>query len=240
MAALAFTAGGQPEDPTRPVSSTGASRRVGLYNLENRAGEASRFLVEPRQLVFGKPVEAAHGVELYMNVTANDVRSGMIDGVGAIRREVARLPDGKPECYWNSSAVVKECLEYVLDQEAGSSDIAFQGGQKRDCDRAGNLLPSRRLPSGRGMRLSDFLALAVAVDCKLDEPEVTALRLYSTASYEFINNPLRSEARRMKGQPHPLPITVAFIVTGLKKLRAAEVHAELSEQDTGTASPLAS
>ena len=200
-----------------------ADEAGGLYKLGNRAGDASRFLVvDPKQLVFGKLGEAARGVELYMNVTANGVRSGMNDGVEAIRREVEQLPDGKQEGYWNAGSVVKECLKYVLEKEAGSSDISFQGGLKRDCDRDGNLLPSRRHASGRGLRLADFLAHPVSVKCGIEEAEVAGMRLYSTAAYEFINNPLRDQDRRMKGEPHPLPVTVAFIREGLKKLRGAE------------------
>ena len=197
----------------------------GLYQLKGRSG-ASRFLVEPRQLVFGQPVEAARGVEHYMNVDKNDIRRGMIDGVAAIRREVARLPDGKQDGYWNAGSVAKECLQYVLEKEAGSSDLTFQGGQKRDCDLAGNPFTSRRCPDGRGMRLADFLALPVSRDCDLEEAEVAGIRLYSTAAYEFINNPLRDQIRRRRGEPHPLPITVAFVREGLRKLRAVAAQSD--------------
>jgi hypothetical protein len=215
-----------------------ADQLGGLYQLAAGRAGPSRFLLEPRQLVFGQPVEAARGVEHYMNVDTNDVRRGMIDGVAAIRREVALLPDGKPDGYWNAGAVVKECLEYVLDKEAGSDPTTFQGGLKRDCDAAGNLLHvcdragtvlnTRRRRDGRGMRLADFLDLPVSRDCRLEEGELAGLRLYSTAAYEFLNNPLRDQDRRMKGEPHPLPITVAFIREGLRKLRA--VAATRSEQ----------
>ena len=176
----------------------------GLNDLANRAGDASRFLVEPRQLVFGLPVEAARGVEYYMNVPAKEVRSGMNDGIDAMVREVAQLPDGKPAGYWNAGSVTKECFEYVLTKEAGADLTTFQGGLKRDCDRSGNLLPSRRLPDGRGMRLADFINLFIVVECGIEPPEVAGLRLYSTAAFEFINNPLRDQERRMKGEPRPL------------------------------------
>ena len=188
----------------------------GLYDLGNRAGDASRFLVEPRQLVFGQPVEAARGVNHYMNVSPQLVRSGMNDGINAIVQEVDRL----------GSSVAKECLEYVLFREAGSDPMTFQGGLKRDCDGRGNLLPSRRLRDGRGMRLADFINLPLVVECALETSEVAGLRLYSTATYEFINNPLRDQERRMKGESHPLPITVAFISSGLQKLRAVAAQSQ--------------
>ena len=148
----------------------------------------------------------------------------MIDGIAAIRREFAQLPDRKPKGYWNAGSVAKECLQYVLDKEAGSdpNDHTFQGGLKRDCDADGNLLHTcdaagnvrntRRRADGRGMRLADFLAHHDSVDCALEEAEVAGIRLYSTAAFEFINN--------------PLPITVAFIRDGLRKLRAKAAHSE--------------
>ena len=208
-----------------------ADETGGMYEGEMDTGpRPSRFLVEPRQLVFGQPVEAARGVEHYMNVPLNDVRRGMIDGIDAIRREIARLPDEKPERYWSAGAVAKECLQYVLQKEAGSDPITFQDGLKRDCDERGNLLPSRRRSDGRGMRLADFVALPVSRQCNLEEAEVAGIRLYSTAAFEFINNPLRDQERRMRGEPHPLPITVAFIREGLKKLRA--VGADSSAANT--------
>ena len=54
--------------------------------------------------------------------------------------------------------------------------------------------------------------------------------MYSTAAFEFINDPLRDQERRMKGEPHPLPITVAFIREGLRKLRAVAAHSAQANQ----------
>ena len=59
----------------------------------------------------------------------------------------------------------QECLEYVLYKEAGSSDVRFQGGLKRDCDAEGNVHTDRLvrdLQTGeeRGMRFDDFLRCA--------------------------------------------------------------------------------
>ena len=64
----------------------------GLYQLEGRAGvDASRFLIDPRQLVFGHPAEAAAGVEHYMCVPERDILLGMVEGVAAIRREIEQF-----------------------------------------------------------------------------------------------------------------------------------------------------
>ena len=131
----------------------------------------------------------------------------MILGLQAIREEVAR--DG--------TEVDKECLAYVLDMEAGSSDTAFQGGLKRDCDKDGCVLPSRLTAEGRGMRFSDFVAHEDAVLAGLSEAHVAALRIYSTAAFKAINGPLR---QRWADRPHPLPVTVAFLGEAIFKLRA--------------------
>jgi hypothetical protein len=106
--------------------------------------------------------------------------------------------------------------------EAGSSDLAFQGGLKRDCDAEGNLLPSRRRSDGRGMRLADFVAHPTSRECDLIVPQVVGMRLYSTAAYMEINNPLRDQDRYLKKEPHKLPITVAFIREALQKLRQVD------------------
>jgi hypothetical protein len=56
----------------------------------------------------------------------------------------------------------QECLNYVLHEEAGSNEKRFQGGLKRDCDKAGRLHPKRmfRDPVSRkkrGMCFEDFV-----------------------------------------------------------------------------------
>ena len=105
----------------------------------------------------------------------------------------------------------KECLAYVLEQEAGSSSLTFQGGLQRDCDGQGRVLRSRLTAGGRGMRLADFLDHPSAKLAKLKEAHVGALRFYTTAAFRTINNGLRDQQRYGAGRPHPLPVTVAFI-----------------------------
>ena len=102
--------------------------------LRDASGDA-RF--ESKDLIFGRPEQAALGVEHYMCVDDADLRVSMNGGLAAMRAEVAA----------NGTEVDQECLSYVLDMEAGSSGAAFQGGLKRDCD-ANGLLPSRRTRDG--------------------------------------------------------------------------------------------
>ena len=51
----------------------------------------------------------------------------------------------------------------------------------------------------------------------------------TTAAYWRINNPLRDRTRYAERRPHPLPATVFYIQDGIKKLRAAVVDANQSE-----------
>jgi len=44
----------------------------------------------------------------------------------------------------------------------------------------------------------------------------------STQAFRSINNPLRDQGRYQRGEPHPLPVTVALIAEALGKLRAVE------------------
>ena len=94
----------------------------------------------------------------------------------------------------------------------------------RDCDARGQLLPSRRAANGRGMRLADFVAHESARAANLTEVHVAALRLYSTDAFRAINAPLRDQERFGRHEPHPLPLTVAWIRDALSKLRVIEAE----------------
>jgi hypothetical protein len=69
------------------------------------------------------------------------------------------------------------------------------------------------------MTLDDFANLPIAKQCKLTKTEVLALRFYTTAGYKTINNFLRDSTRLEKEEPHPLPVMVFLLYTGVKKLR---------------------
>eukprot|EP00908_Phaeocystis_cordata_P009452 Transcript_20232.p1 GENE.Transcript_20232~~Transcript_20232.p1 ORF type:complete len:815 (+),score=48.90 Transcript_20232:128-2572(+) len=174
---------------------------------------ASRFTVA--KLVTGRPKDAALGIHPYLGVPDQQIWHGMSRGTEAIIEEFKH----------NGTAEDNECLHYVLHQRAGSSRSTFQDDLMRDCDAAGRLLPERRLPSGEGMLLSDFVAHSSSREANLLEAHVLALRLYTTAAFRSINTPLR------KGQrPHPLPITVAFISDGVRRLRAVASAAHDADQ----------
>lgn len=110
----------------------------------------------------------------------------------------------------------------MLHEEAGATAKVFQNGI-RDCDKDHVVLKERRRPDGKGMRLADFVNAPSAKAAKLTEAEVAAIRLYSTAAFRSINNPLRDQERSERGEAHPLPATVTLIRDGLKKMRVVEL-----------------
>ena len=97
-------------------------------------------------------------------------------------------------------STIQADLHYILNEAA--SEIAFWNGV-RDKGRT-------------GMRLAGFMKSKEALECQLNEAEVASLRFYTSHSYEAINIPLRDSQR---AGPHPLPVIVTLIQSGLKKLR---------------------
>ena len=165
-----------------------------------------RFTGRLRELVTGEPQEAAKGLPFYMLVADAELYARAAAGVAAIEREFAE--HGRDED--------KECLAYVLHAAAGSSAKLFPNSPyPRDCDASG-LRADRTAASGDGKRLADFGAHPNAVTAGLRPEHVLAIRLYSTAAFKSINEPLRERGRTV---PHPFPATVHFLAEALKRLR---------------------
>jgi len=170
-------------------------------------------------LAMGLPPDAGLGINPFLNYPQGE--EGLLTqagrGLDAINEEIEQ----------HGTAEEKECRDYVLYEEAGSSEKTFQNGWKRDCDPVtGKVLDSRQVDDAqaqggkRGMRFSDFMAHAVALFCRLTEAEVFALRYYTTAGFKGINWPLRDRERRDKRQPHKLSVLVFTLAGAIKKLRA--------------------
>ena len=216
-----------PADHTTRSTSTSASswRAAGaavLTAARPRRIKSSRF--ETKELVFGRPEDAALGVLHFMCVTRNGLP--MAEGTKAIQREIAE--HGTPED--------QECLDYILHAPAGSSDLLFSNSpHPRDCDENG-VRKDRRTESGEGMRLQDFVEHPSSKAAHLEEAHVVALRLYTTVAYRSLNEPLRDKERFERSEPHRLPVTVAFVDQAIRQLRANEApghrgheHESLSE-----------
>ena len=69
-----------------------------------------------------------------------------------------------------------------------------------DCNEHG-LRDDRKRADGEGMVLADFVAHPLSRVAQLAAPHVLALRVYSTAAFRSLNDPLRSSTRT---GPHPL------------------------------------
>ena len=82
-----------------------------LHTATEAHVEENRFANPPSELVFGRPAQAALGVEHYMCVPREAVLHGLLEGTAAIVREVntAGTDDDR------------ECLSYILHAEAGAS-----------------------------------------------------------------------------------------------------------------------
>ena len=144
----------------------------------------------------------------YLYGTADSLERFMcVSDLHAFRRKQA---EGKQaiidEFNTHGTAEDKECLNYILYEEAGSSAKTFQDGLKRDCDKNGNVLRSRLTDRAaecffgfcftdgtqkRGMRFEDFVA--IGEERGIQEEHVLALRLYTTKAYQSINTQLRGE-----------------------------------------------
>ena len=162
-------------------------------------------------MVMGQPEFAALGLDYFMRVPSYVQPPSLDNGIRAIEAEVAAHGD----------IVMRECLQYVLHEAAGSSPLLFPNAPyPRDCD-ADGLRPDRRTPSGEPMRFADFVASPEAARANLGPPHILALRLYTTAAFTDINAPLRklSAEGNCCAEPHPFPNVVRFLRDAIKQLR---------------------
>ena len=177
---------------------------LGIENIQHRLTRF-QFETSPRTLMLGLPTLAVMGLAQKLGLTDEQFHLNMAQGTQAIIEEVER----------NGTDVDKECLAYVLYEEAGSSERVFHNGLKRDCDMEGNVLPERR-----GKRLRDFVADPIAQTAGLNEVHVLVLRFYTTEGFRTINDGLRALARDQRGDPHPLPACVGFMIEAIQRLRS--------------------
>ena len=147
------------------------------------------------ELITGVVTDAAGGLAAYLCI--NDTilsRAHSPDAEQAIIDEVTEL--GNPE--------VSDLLKYIRIERTSEKEYA---NGIRDEGREGKML-------------EDFLQHPYAKTASLSRAHVIALRLYTTAAYQCINNPLRDRNRVKRKEAHPLPTTVLLISEGIKKLRA--------------------
>jgi hypothetical protein len=198
-------------DTEEPVDLRGLLTGVLTTGVNHVDSSVAKFTSELRSLITGEPQDAALGYIHYMKVAPSVVHIGLSQGTEAIRREF--------ESYRGEFAEeAQECLHYVLYERAGSSSKTFQQGLTRDMGRNGETLP-------------DFLAHPDARTARLEEPHVVALRAYTTAAFKVLNEPMRDLERT---DPHPFPVTIAFLREAIGKLRAVGAQEDTQSGKTVT------
>ena len=110
------------------------------------------------------------GLSFYLGMNADDLKERELSALQSIQKEFAD----------HGTEEDKECLEYILYQKAGSSDKKFPNGI-RDKGR-------------RGEQIIHFLNEGRSQVCRLDMQHVLALRLYTSAAFKSLNQPLRERA----------------------------------------------
>ena len=148
-----------------------------------------------KPLIIGEPKDAAQGIESLLGVLDRTIfRQSLVDSESSICREFAD----------HGTEDDKECLDYILNECAGSRpDKRFQNGV-RDVGR-------------EPWTLDDFVQHPYSKKCNLTRAQVLALRLYTSAAFQSLNTPLRDKERTT---PHKFPVTMYCIWEGLRLLRA--------------------
>ena len=227
--------------------------RLHVNESVDAAATESKFAGIPKDIITGQPKEAATGIYGFIGHTETEIRNRMARGTPAIVEEwESRLATAKAalrsaqnggnpdeikaaQQATEQSDADLENLRYVLYEAAGSSQLTFQNGWMRDRAEDGSELPERQ-----GKLLADFVALPMARKGQLEEPNVVSLRLYTTGAFRSLNGPMRNLKRDRNdepvqpprlAEPHPLPVTMAFMYEGLKRLRAVAA-AEEAQRET--------
>ena len=163
-------------------------------------GTGDKFLSNSKDLIVGEFEHAAGGTGRLLCIDEDELSVRMNEGFDAMREEVRALGNSELEEYF----------DYVVNQVASEKEYA-QG--IRDKGRAGK-------------SVDDFLQDRRALDAELKRPEFVALRIYTLPIFWVFNDPMRNRELIRHKQPHPLPVTVSFIVRGLKKLRIVDASSD--------------
>jgi len=200
--------------------SDGQRRRLRDVAAEYVQAESNDFeRYSAGTMTAGQPADAALGVDRYLGLSIKEIWGRMSVGLPQIVQEVNA--SGDPDAI--------ECLRYILEGVAGSSDTVWSHAQHRLMDRfynpAGEV--DDTLDDGRsGKDLSHFVEHRTALDAGLEVEHVVACRLYTSAAYRLINNPLRDAGtalqRDERPTAHPAPTLVAYLADGIRRLRGVQ------------------
>jgi len=167
----------------------------GVVKLLQEEPHGTRFLTAPKEMILGRPKDAAIGLNHFLGVDDDEIIQMLAKGdMAAIMSEFTL----------HGTDEDRECLHYCLHERAGANTKRFWNGV-RDENR-------------NGETLDDFLRHENSVHAGLRKAHVLALRLYSTAAYKSLNGPLR--ARGTAHVKYPFPVTMHCIAEALRRLRA--------------------
>lgn len=151
------------ELPPVPTIPSPVSESVIRMNSFTTVSAASKFTA--KQIIFGKPEEAAYGLPDFMGLTDNDLVQYHTDGMLAVVDEISR----------NGNSEDRENLKMIL---AGHY---YKQGTNATAD-------SR-------LSLDELMQHPAAVAARLRKHHVLALRMYTTSTFKSINEPMRQRVR---------------------------------------------
>jgi hypothetical protein len=205
----------------------GAEVEVEFGDLSLVTHVSDKFMSQ--KLITGQPVDAAHGLAVFMGISTEREGEIKLHGLAAIREEFLQLevkvaqletdaatPIEKENAKKEKEQAAKDIttMKYILDQPAEEQVNDSNDGNSTIVRDKGH----------NGMLLLDFKRHPTAVAARLEEAHVAALRLYTSTAYGRINIPLRNQEK-----PHPFAATTIFLSEALKKLRSVHAGQEASE-----------
>jgi hypothetical protein len=206
-----------PSEALQPQMAQVLQDNPGLMVQAHQIAQNKFLAPNPTAYTTAEAADSRKGIVSFMCVNEDIISDRKKKKIDGLREEIASyVAAGLP-----GAAQLKECLDYVLDEEAGQGTGCCQ-----NCDRDEKGVLRERTRGGRGMRLDDFFADDRVAVSALKIEHIAALRLYTTLAYQYINDPLRDEKRREDGRAHPLPYTVKLIEEACKQLGAAAYELE--------------
>jgi hypothetical protein len=192
-------------------------KRQNFLDSQHMCSE-SKFVTTCEQFQVAEPGDAVGGLETLLRDPT--VGSKLALTVASIEKEYEKSAQ--------TSDDERECLDYILTKRAGTNKRGWPTDRLDHVD--GGVPDSRLTNEGKrrlihglgapaeqyGMQFRDFCEHPYTNKAGLSEAEVLALRLYTTAAYRGLNNPLRER------RTHPFPNTVACIRSAISKMRVLQ------------------
>ena len=194
-----------------------ASIQAAVQQLDRPNAEKldGRFTGTLKPIVLGSASAATGGLDNHLKLSEDYQPSSLKDAIERIKEEFAK----------SGTDVDKECLAYVLEQRCGDSQKKFPNSPwPMDCDEKGRR--EDRTSLFVGMDLDDFTSHPKSRKAKLHKAHVLGLRLYTTAAFRSLIDPLRDTQRK---DQHPFPTTIKMIAEGLKLLREVDRALDLAQ-----------